>query len=104
MDENQIWRALLYGVGLPLALPLVRLAWRGLVMLPLYCLAYRLRPGRLRAALLGLFYWGPSRQNQELKPGFSWRDEPYYGRGSWWTGPGSAPPPAAPTDPARGQQ
>jgi hypothetical protein len=100
MDENQIWRGLLYGVGLPLALPVVRLVWRGLVMLPLYCIAYRwLPPGRIQRALLGLFYWGPSRQNQELKPGFSWRDEPYYGRGSWWKGPGSIDP-----NPKRGQR
>ena len=82
MDENQIGLTLARVAAVVVGVPLARLVWRGLIVLPLHCAARRMPPSRLRAWLLKLLYFGPSRQNQELRPRFSWRDPPYYGRGS----------------------
>lgn len=73
MDENQFGLTVARVAAVVVGVPLVRLVWRGLIILPLHCVARRLPPSRFQAWLLALLYYGPSRQNKELEPG--WRND-----------------------------
>jgi hypothetical protein len=81
--SDQIVHAVVCMIAWAIGAPLLSLVWRGLIVLPLYSATFYWCPhGRFRNWLLGLFYYGPSRQNQELAPRWSWKDKPYYGQGS----------------------